>query len=124
MENINITYAGFEGLIDRIVLEVVDDFRSVLHKWKKNIIADKYEKYNYSLICNMPLTRRMWEDLTWFLGDDLDILYPNENIDGYKIYTGLLNEWKAVQKELDCHVNKPKWVESMEEAYESEKSNS
>lgn len=63
----------------------------------------------------------IWDDLSWFIGGDIEVLYPCNEVDGYKIYARLYEEWENAQAEMHKYVDKPAWLESMEESYNESK---
>lgn len=109
-ETYNISYVGIEGLIDRIVIEVADSFRTNLRRWVRYTKKKDETKANKAL-------EKMWVDLAWFISGHVEELYPNENVCGGKIYQGLLTEFKIERNKLDTVVKMPQWLLFMEESY-------
>lgn len=106
----NITFVGVEGLMDRVVIEVAESFRSNLRKWVKNVNAGNEIKAQNAI-------QDMWIDLTWFLSGNVEEMYPNEEVNGGIFYERLYDEWVCMQDELNVYVAVPSWVQFMEDDY-------
>lgn len=106
----NVGYVGYEGLTDRIVIEVADSFRKNIRAWCRHVKKLEMTKAHIS-------ADNAWEDLAWFLSGYIDEMYPTDDIDGRKFFNPLLEEWTEKQLELGCFVDKPAYVESMEVWY-------
>lgn len=106
----NITFVGYEGLLDRVVIEVADSFRSNLRRWKRNIKAGNELKAKNAL-------DNMWVDLTWFLSGNVEEMYPTDDVNGGIFYERLFEEWIEAQNEVNVYVDMPAWVSFMEESY-------
>lgn len=105
----NLTYVGYEGLCDSIVISVADSFRSNMKKWLRYRLKDETK-------ASLALDN-MWVDLTWFLTGEIEEMYPNEEMTGEIFYKKLTEEFEEKLKEINVMIEVPEWVKSMEDMY-------